>query len=154
VTEMLRATARTLFAASHRALAVVTCSLGLASCSSVAMPDLDAFKPKPTGALLIVESSPSSAEARASLGNTCHTPCSMLIGAANDFTVSFALDGYVPQTLTVHSAMSESVPMLTVPSPVLDPAYLFAKLEPARPQASPRNQPRQRPGPAAAGAQQ
>jgi hypothetical protein len=151
---MLRATARTPLAASHRAFAVVTCSLGLASCSSVAMPDLDSFKPKPKGALLIVESSPSSAEARASLGNTCHTPCSMLIGAANDFTVSFALDGYMPQTLTVHSTMSEGVPMVTVPSPVLDPAYLFAKLEPAKPQESPRKPSRQRPGPPAAGAQQ
>jgi hypothetical protein len=78
----------------------------------------------------------------------------MLIGVANDFTVSFALDGYMPQTLTVHSTMSEGVPMVTVPSPVLDPAYLFVKLEPARPQESPRKPSRQRPGPAAAGAQQ
>jgi hypothetical protein len=151
---MLRATVRTHLAASNRALAAVTCSLGLASCSSVAMPGLDA--PKPRGALLIVESSPSGAEARASLGNTCHTPCSMLIGAADDFTVSFAFDGYMPQTLTVHSTMSESVLMLTVPSPVLDPAYLSAKLEPVRPQGSPRKPSRQHPGPAAAaaGAQQ
>jgi hypothetical protein len=149
---MLRATVRTHLAASNRALAVVTCSLGLASCGSVAMLDFDAFKPKPKGAVLIVESSPPGAEARASLGKTCHTPCSMLIGVADDFTVSFALDGYVPQTLTVHATMSESVLMLTVPSPALDPAYLFAKLEPMTPQASPRKPSRQRRGPAAAGA--
>jgi hypothetical protein len=152
---MLRATVRTHLVASNRAVAVVTCSLALAACSSAAMPSFDAFTPKPRGALLIVESSPSGAEARASLGKTCHTPCSMLIGAADDFTVSFALDGYVPQTLTVHATMSESILMLTVPSPTLDPAYLFAKLEPVTPQASPRKPSRQRPGPAAAaGAQQ
>jgi hypothetical protein len=153
---MLRATERTHLAAGNRALAVVACSLGLASCSSVAMPSFDVFNPKPTGAVLIVESSPSGAEARASLGKTCRTPCSMLIDAADDFTVSFALDGYMPQTLTVHATMSKSVLMLTVPSPVLEPAYLFAKLEPVAPQASPRKPSRQRPGPAAAraGAQQ
>jgi hypothetical protein len=147
---MLRATVLTHLVASNRAVAVVTCSLALAACSSAATPSFDAFTPKPRGALLIVESSPSGAEARASLGKTCHTPCSMLIGAADDFTVSFALDGYVPQTLTVHATMSESVLMLTVPSPTLDPAYLFAKLEPVAPQASPRKPSRQRPGPAAA----
>jgi hypothetical protein len=77
----------------------------------------------------------------------------MLIGAADDFIVSFALDGYMPQTLTVHSTMSEGG-LITAPSLVLDPAYLFAELEPVRPQASPRKPSRQRPGPAAAGAQQ
>jgi hypothetical protein len=148
---MLRATVRTHLAASNRALAVVTCSVGLASCSSVAMPSFDAFKSKPRGALLIVESSPSGAEARASLGKTCHTPCSMLIGAADDFTVSFALDGYMPQTLTVHSTMSEGG-LIMAPSLVADPAYLFAKLEPVTPQASPRKPSRQHPGPAPAGA--
>jgi len=120
------------------------------------MPGFDALNPKPRGALLVVESSPSGAEAQASLGKTCHTPCSMLIGAPGDFTVSFALSGYMPQTLTVHATMSESVLMLTVPSPALDPAYLFAKLEPVSTQTSPRKPSRQRPGPAAAraGAQQ
>jgi hypothetical protein len=148
---MLRATARTHLAASHRAFAVVTCSLGLASCSSVAMPGFDAFKPKPPTALLFVESYPSGAEARASVGKTCRTPCSMLIGAADDLTVSFASDGYMPQTLTVHSTMSEGG-FVTAPSLVLDPAYLFAKLEPVTPQVSPRKPSRQRPRPAAAGA--
>jgi hypothetical protein len=38
------------------------------------------------------------------------------------------------------------------PSLVVDPAYLFAKLEPVMPPASPRKPSRQRPGPAAAGA--
>jgi hypothetical protein len=104
--------------------------------------------------LLIVESYPPGAQARASLGNMCHTPCSMLINVADDFTVSFVLDGYMAQTLTVHATMSESVLMMTVPSPVLDPAYLFAKLEPVRPQASPGKPSSQRPRPAAgAGAQ-
>jgi hypothetical protein len=148
---MLRATVHTQLAASNRALAVVICSLGLACCDSVAMPGFDAFKPKPTTTLLLIQSSPAGAEARTSLGKTCHTPCTMQIGSADDFTVSFALNGHMPQTLTVHSTMFKGG-FMEAPSPVLDPASLFATLEPVASQASPRKPSRQRPGPAAAGA--
>jgi hypothetical protein len=46
-------------ATSNRALAVVIYCLGLASCSSGAMPSFDAFKSKPTTTLLLTQSSPS-----------------------------------------------------------------------------------------------
>jgi hypothetical protein len=141
--------------ASYRALAVMILSVGLASCGSVATPSFDAFKPKPTTTLLLIQSTPPGAEARTSLGKTCRTPCTMQIGASEDFTVSFGLNGYMPQTLTVHSTMSKGG-FMTAPSPVLEPTTLFATLEPVTPQASPRKPSRQRPGPAAAaaGAQQ
>ena len=126
-------------AASNRALAVVICSLGLASCSSVAMPSFDAFKQKPTTTLLLIQSSPPGAEARTSLGQTCRTPCTMQIGAADDFTVNFALNGYMPQALTVHATMSGGG-WMTAPSPVLDPGSLFATLEPATPQKPAKQQ--------------
>jgi hypothetical protein len=136
---------------SYRTLAVLICSVGLASCGSFAMPGFDALKPKPTTTLLLIQSTPPGAEARTSLGKTCRTPCTMLIGSGEDFTVSFALNGYMPQTLTVHSTMSEGG-FMTAASPVLNPASLFATLEPVTPQASPRKPSRQRPGPAAAAA--
>jgi hypothetical protein len=137
--------------ASYRTLAVVIFSVGLASCGSVAMPGFDAFKPKPTTTLLLIQSTPPGAEARTSLGKTCRTPCTMLIGSGEDFTVNFSLNGYMPQTLTVHSTMSEGG-FTTAPSPVLNPSSLFATLEPVTPQASPRKPSRQSPGPAAAAA--
>jgi hypothetical protein len=137
--------------ASYRTLAVVIFSVGLASCSSVAMPGFNAFKPKPTTTLMLIQSTPPGAEARTSLGKTCRTPCTMLIGSGEDFTVSFSLNGYIPQTLTVHSTMSEGG-FTTAPSPVLNPSSLFATLEPVTPQASPRKPSRQSPGPAAAAA--
>jgi hypothetical protein len=145
----LGATARVYLAVRNRTLAVVICGLGLASCSSFAMPGFDAFKPKPTTTLLLIQSTPAGAEARTSLGQTCRTPCTMRIGAAEDFTVSFTLNGYVPQTLTVHSTMSEGG-FMTAASPTLTPASLFATLESATPQA--QKPPRQRPRPAATGA--
>jgi hypothetical protein len=146
-----RLSTRVDLAAGDRALAIVICSVGLASCSSFAMPGFDAFKSKPTTTLLLIQSTPAGAQAQTSLGQTCRTPCTMQIGAAEDFTVSFALNGYMPQTLTVHSAMSAGG-FTTAPSPVLDPPSLFATLEPATPQTPKPS--RQHPRSAAAGAQQ
>jgi hypothetical protein len=108
-----------------RAFALLMCGLGLAACSS-----LDAFKPKATTTALRIESNPSGVDAQTSLGRNCPTPCSMAIGTAGDFTISFAQDGYVPQTITVHSTMSEGS-FTTPPSPVLSPNPVVVTLEPA-----------------------
>jgi hypothetical protein len=130
----------------NRTLALVICGLGLAACSSFTMPGFDALKPKPTTTVLLIESSPPGAEARTSLGDTCRTPCTMSIGSSNDFTVSYALNGYAPQTLTVHSTMADSG-YFSAPSPLLNPNPLFATLEPVAP--PPKGLPRQRPRPPA-----
>lgn len=137
--------------ASYRALGVAICGVALASCGSVPTPSFDAFKPKPTTTLLLIQSTPPGAEARTSLGKTCRTPCTMQIGSSQDFTVSFGLNGYMPQTLTVHSSMSGGG-FMTAPSPELNPASLFPTLEPVTPPARPQKPSRPRPGPAAAAA--
>jgi hypothetical protein len=108
-----------------RAFALVMCGLGLTACSS-----FDAFKAKPTTTPLRIESNPPGIDAQTSLGRTCPTPCTMAIGTAGDFTISFAQDGYVPQTITVHSTMSEGS-FTTAPSPVLTPNPVVVMLEPA-----------------------
>jgi hypothetical protein len=126
-----------------RVVAVAMAGLSLASCSSVSMPGFDAFKPKPTTTLLLIESSPAGAEAKTSLGQSCRTPCTVQIGAANDFTVAFTLDGYKPQTLNVHATMSPGG-FSTAPSPVFDPPSLFPTLEPVRPPAIVRKPPKPR----------
>jgi hypothetical protein len=108
-----------------RAFALVMCCFGLAACSS-----FDVFKPKATTTALRIESNPSGVDAQTSLGRTCPTPCTMAIGTAGDFTISFAQDGYVPQTITVHSNMSEGG-FTTAPSPVLSPNPVVVTLEPA-----------------------
>src|ERR1700751_6041304 len=81
-----------------RAVALVSCGLGLAACSGLDL-GLDVFTVKPTTTVLTIESSPPGAEARTSLGGTCRTPCTLPIASAGDFTVSYALNGYQPQTL-------------------------------------------------------
>jgi hypothetical protein len=126
----------------RRILAVVVPSLGLsvAGCSSTSMPSMpgiDSLKPKPTTTLLLIESNPAGAEAKSSLGKACRTPCTMLIGEGRDFTVTFTLAGYVPQTLNVHSTMSKG-DWSVGPSPILEPGSLFPTLEPANPGISRR----------------
>jgi hypothetical protein len=112
-----------------RAAVLVITGLGLASCSTTVT---DAFKPKPTTTLMLIESNPAGATAKTSLGQSCKTPCTMLIGSGNDFTVTFTLDGYVPQTLPVHATMSPSG-WTEGPSPILNPGSLFPTLQPVAP---------------------
>jgi hypothetical protein len=120
--------------------AVALAGLGLASCGTTSTPApastststssgfFNAFKEKPTKTLLLIESNPGGAQATTSFGQTCTTPCTMLIGESNDFTVTFTLPGYVSQTLTVHAKMN-SGGWTAAPSPVFDPPSLFPTLE-------------------------
>jgi hypothetical protein len=118
------------------AFAPVICGLGLAACTSS-----DAFKPKPTTTALLIQSTPPGVDTRSSLGGTCPTPCTMAIGTADDFTISFAHDGYAPQTITVHSTMSEGS-FTTGASPGLSPNPVVVMLEPqAKPPVRQQPQP-------------
>jgi hypothetical protein len=137
--------------ARNRAVAVVIAGLGLASCgTTVSTTVTDAFKQKPTTTLMLIESNPAGATAKTSMGQTCKTPCTMLISIGNDFTVTFTLDGYVPQTLPVHATMSAGG-WTTAPSPVLDPGSLFPTLEPVKPPPTGARRAKTASRPAAAG---
>ena len=88
----------------------------------------------PTATTMQFESEPAGAEAKTSTGQTCRTPCSLAV-SANEFTVSFALPGYQPQTVPVRVVAStdardigtegEVAPPRLVPNPV------FVELQPA-----------------------
>jgi hypothetical protein len=62
---------------------------------------MEAPKPATLALPLRVESEPQGAEARSSTGQTCRTPCTLNVAASGDFSVSFALNGYLPQTVPV-----------------------------------------------------
>jgi PEGA domain len=130
-----------------RAFALLMCGLGMVACSSV--PGLDSLKPKPMTTVLLIQSNPAGAEARSSLGGTCRTPCTMAVGTAGDFTITLARDGYEPQTVSVHSTMSEG-DYLTAPSPVLAPSPVYVTLESLLRAKAPKQEARQRPQPPAA----
>src|SRR5580704_11768498 len=84
-----------------RATAVVACGLALASCSSLSS-SFDQFA-QPNAAILTINSAPPGAEARLSTGGNCRTPCMLSVSAADEFTVTYTLDGYMSQTISVRS---------------------------------------------------
>jgi hypothetical protein len=56
---------------------------------------------KPATATLTIESDPPGADASISTGASCRAPCSLAAPVADEFTVSYALTGYLPQTVPV-----------------------------------------------------
>ena len=121
-----------------RVVAIAACGLSLAACSS--MPSWMQFDvpsiPAATSTMQF-ESEPSGAEAKTSTGQTCRTPCSLAI-AAREFTVSFALPGYQPQTVPVRTVTSNdardpNAPSADVEGPRLAPNPVFVELQPAAP---------------------
>src|ERR1043165_3050371 len=50
---------------------------------------------------LTIESDPPGADARTSLGPSCRTPCMIPVPGDRSFTVSYSLNGYLPQAIQV-----------------------------------------------------
>lgn len=91
-----------------RIIVVVAAGLGLAGCSSFSMPDM--LKSAPPTVTVQMELLPPGAEARTSTGQTCKTPCAMAIPVENDFTVTFTLPKYQPETVPVQVIRDSSQP--------------------------------------------
>jgi len=88
-------------------------------------------KGAPAATTMQFESEPAGAEARTSNGQSCRTPCSLAVGA-NEFTVSFSLPGYQPQTVPVKVvASNETNPEGETSTPRLVPNPVFVELAPA-----------------------
>lgn len=128
-----------------RIIVVVAAGLGLAGCSSFSMPDM--FKSTPPSATIQLESLPAGAEARAASGETCKTPCSLSVVAAENFSVTFSLPKYQPETVPVQIIRDPSGPGV-----VVDPNPVYAELQPALPikkgRAAPKAAPKAKKPPA------
>src|SRR4051794_13331115 len=89
-----------------RVIAVLACGFILTGCSSSWMPSMDmpgfGGSSGAHSASLAVESDPPGAEARASSGATCRTPCRLDVTASDALTVNIALNGYVPKSVPIH----------------------------------------------------
>lgn len=137
-----------------RTFVVVAFALLLGGCASWLPSDW-----LPTGSIssaavpLALESEPPGAEARTSLGQTCRTPCSLALPASGDISVSFTLQGYLPQTVPVHLLLPSDP--RSDPNAVTDaqfrPNPVVAALEPAPPPPTAKRQrPASKPKPRAA----
>src|SRR5262249_61255014 len=88
-----------------RAIAVMAfgfmpCGFMLAACSTT-MPSLDFMKSAAQAESLAIESEPAGAEAKTSLGQSCRTPCQLSVQPGSEFSVTLALSGYQPRTVSV-----------------------------------------------------
>jgi len=118
----------------RRVIVVALSGAALAGCSSFS---LDSLKPAPQVVQLQLESVPSGAEARASTGQTCKTPCSVAVPASDaGFSVSFALPRFHPETVPVQ--------VINIPGDLgspdvlkVDPNPIVVQLRPAGPPPKP-----------------
>jgi len=111
-----------------RNILILAAGLGLAGCSSFSMPEM--FKSTPPSATVQLESLPPGADARVSNGQSCKTPCSLVIPAAENLSVTFSLPKYQSETVAVQimrDQVSSSGGALVDPNPV------YAELQPAAP---------------------
>jgi hypothetical protein len=131
---------------------IVALATALAGCSS-SLPDWMSFKsspPPPTA--LQFESDPPGADVRTAQGQTCLTPCSLTVPPENQ-SVSFAKNGYLPQTVQVTVRMPEHG-MFDNPPPDIQPNPVAIVLQPAPPphKLAPKPKPRPHKTAARAGA--
>lgn len=104
----------------YRVLAIAGGALALAACSS--SPDwasLDAFKSGPSLETVSLESEPPGAEAKASNGQTCRTPCALALPVDAASSVTFTLNGYQPETEKLEVIQTTGEPPRLRPNPVV-----------------------------------
>lgn len=116
----------------RRVILIAGASVALAGCGSLSMPSMDFLKPTPPSATVRLESVPPGADARTSLGPGCKTPCAVSVQTAESFTVTYTLDKYQPQTVSVQT-LQQSGDFGSGSSVTTDPNPVFAELQPAAP---------------------
>lgn len=109
-----------------RIVIAAAAALTLAGCSSIS----DSFKPAPQTVAVKLESNPAGATATTSLGPTCTTPCEVTVPVADNFTVDFTLDRFLPQTVPVQ-VIRQQGDFYSPASTRIDPNPVIAELAPA-----------------------
>jgi len=104
----------------YRVFAVIGSAFALAACSSSSdWMNLDALKSGPSLDTVSLESEPPGAEAKASNGQTCRTPCALALPVDAASSVTFTLNGYQPETEKLEAITSTGEPPRLRPNPVV-----------------------------------
>jgi hypothetical protein len=112
---------------------------------------VDAFKSAPPTVQVQLDSIPSGADAKTSVGPGCKTPCTVAVPAADGgFTVTYTLNKFQPATVQVQ-VINLPGDFSTPASTTIDPNPVVAELQPAGPPPKARKRP-PKPKPAAAAA--
>jgi hypothetical protein len=81
--------------------------------------NLDALKPAPIMDTVRFESEPPGAEAKTSSGQTCRTPCALALPVNSPLTVTFSLNGYLPESESLEPIAAAGAATQLRPNPVL-----------------------------------
>jgi hypothetical protein len=116
-----------------RVIAIAACGLLVAACS-MSMPSLDLFRSGPATEVLRIESEPPGADARTAEGQSCRTPCELTVPSTGEVAISFALQGYNPQTINVRAEAPPAASYAeAAPATRMQPNPVYAELTPAGP---------------------
>ena len=114
----------------RRVVVIAVAGASLAGCSSFS---LDSFKSAPPTVQLQLDSIPSGADAKTSVGPGCTTPCSVAVPAVDSgFTVTYTMNKFQPVTVPVQVT---NIPgeFDSPASTSIDPNPVVAELRPAGP---------------------
>jgi hypothetical protein len=122
-----------------RASVAVALGCALAGCSGVSsnLPISSLFPPPQTDAIVTIDSNPPGAAASTSIGGGCQTPCALSVPLTDPFTVTYTLDGYLPQTVAVRPIPAAKTALVDMTPPALEPNPVMAQLQPAPPPPPP-----------------
>jgi hypothetical protein len=116
-----------------RVIAIAACGILLAACS-MSMPSMDFFRSSPPTEVLRIESEPPGADARTAEGQSCRTPCELTVPSTGEVAISFALQGYNPQTINVRSEAPATASYAEgAPPSRMQPNPVYAELTPSVP---------------------
>jgi len=114
----------------RRVIVVALAGASLAGCSSLSW---DSLKSAPPMVQVQLDSVPSGAEAKTSVGPGCKTPCSIAVPAGDaGFTVTYTLNKFQPVTVPVQVIYIPG-DFTTPASTTIDPNPVVAELRPAGP---------------------
>ena len=125
--------------------------------------NLDALKPAPVMDTVRFELTPPGADAKTSNGQTCRTPCALALPTTGPLTVTFSLNGYLPDSEDIDPVSSgsgvpefhpnpvqvELMPAPPPPKPVKKPLRA-KKTSTAKPTVKPKAKPKASTAPAPA----
>jgi hypothetical protein len=95
------------------------------------MPSLEFLKPSGRTEALRIESEPAGADAKLSSGQSCRTPCELPVQAGGELSVTVALNGYQPQTVSVQPEAPSGALGSITGSQRLAPNPVHVELQPA-----------------------
>jgi hypothetical protein len=95
------------------------------------MPSLEFLKPSGRTEALRIESEPTGADAKLSSGQSCRTPCELPVQAGGELSVTVALNGYQPQTVSVQPEAPSGALGSITGSQRLAPNPVHVELQPA-----------------------